>query len=52
MTKTFNSTHMIQQGLLTQETEPFTYIYRQIYMNHVSYGILAEISLEVNLIQI
>ncbi len=38
---------MLAKGKLYLEQEPFFYIYRQNYLNHTSYGILAEISIEV-----
>lgn len=47
MSKTFNTAEMIASGRLHPELEPFFYIYRQHYLSHTSYGILAEISLEV-----
>lgn len=47
MSKTFNTAKMIESGKLRPEMEPFFYIYRQHYRNHTSYGILAEISLQV-----
>jgi uncharacterized protein (DUF1015 family) len=46
MSKTFNTAEMIASGRLTPETEPFFYIYRQHYLNHTSFGVLAEISLQ------
>jgi len=47
MSKLFNTAEMIASGRLYPEQEAFFYIYRQNYLNHISYGILAEISLEV-----
>lgn len=47
MSKTFNTAEMLASGKLCPEVEPFCYIYRQNYLNHTSFGIMAEISLEV-----
>lgn len=46
MSKTFNTAEMIATGRLTPESEPFFYVYRQHYLNHTSFGVLAEISLQ------
>lgn len=45
MSKTFNTAEMIASGRLCPEAAPFFYIYRQHYLSHTSFGILAEISL-------
>lgn len=47
MSKTFNTAEMIASGRLQPETAPFFYVYRQHYLTHTSYGVLAEISLQV-----
>jgi len=47
MSKTFKTADMIAQGKLLPEASPFVYIYCQHYKNHTSYGIVAEISVEV-----
>ncbi len=45
MSKTFNAPDMIASGTLCPETAPCFYIYRQNYLGHTSFGILAEISI-------
>ena len=47
MSKTFKTADMIAQGKLHPESSPFFYIYCQHYKSHISYGIVAEISIEV-----
>lgn len=47
MTKTFNTQEMLATGRLHPEQDSFFYIYKQVYMGHTSFGLLAEISLQV-----
>lgn len=47
MSKTFNTAQMIANGRLSPEESAFFYIYKQEYQNHTSFGLLAEISVQV-----
>jgi len=47
MSKTFKTQEMIALGLIQPTEQPFFYIYSQQYLGHQSYGIVAEVSLEV-----
>ena len=41
MGQSFRTSEMLADGQLFKEHQPFFYIYRQIYLDHTSYGILA-----------